>query len=286
VTRFLDREVAIKVIPSAVGSQDLTNRLFAEARASARLDHPNILPVFDYGDENGINFIGMPFVHGRTLEHIMAEAGGPLPLDATKTIVKQVASALDFAHAQGVVHRDVKPTTSTRSAFFCDLPLCLLELMAAGSRGGRLRDRGVLPIEEAIGILDDASDALEYAHSQGVIHRGLKPSSLLFGHNGFVYVSDFAFGARSSDLDRRTFPGAPDFLAPEQWESGAVTAAADQYSLAALAYLMLAGSPPFRGQQDSDIRHANFSRGPAPVHQEAARKNNGHFTGSFRGSVA
>jgi serine/threonine-protein kinase len=127
----LDREVAIKVIASAVGSQDLTNCLFAEARASARLDHPNILPVFDYGDENGINFIVMPFVHGRTLEHIMAEAGGPLPLDATKTIVKQVASALDFAHAQGVVHRDVKPANimieeETNRAILMDLGVALM----------------------------------------------------------------------------------------------------------------------------------------------------------------
>jgi serine/threonine protein kinase len=150
--------------------------------------------------------------------------------------------------------------------------------MAEGSLAGRLRERTVLPLDEAIAILDGVSDALEYAHTQGVIHRGLKPSSLLFGHNGFVFVSDFAFAARSNDPDRRMFLGAPDFLAPEQWGEGVVTAAADQYSLAALTYLMLAGSPPFRGQQDPDIRGTNYSRGPAPVHEQAARKNNGRIS--------
>jgi hypothetical protein len=101
-----------------------------------------------------------------------------------------------------------------------------------------------------------------------------------------VFVSDFAFAARSNDPDRRMFLGAPDFLAPEQWEGGAVTAAADQYSLAALAYSMLAGSPPFRGQQDPDVRRANLSRGPVPVHEEAVRKNNGPISPAVSESIA
>jgi serine/threonine-protein kinase len=105
----LDREVAIKVIAPSFGFADLKSRLFAEAKASARLDHPNILPVFDFGEENGIAFIVMPFVHGHTLEHMMSRLPGPLSLGTAQTILEQVASALDFAHAQGIVHRDVKP---------------------------------------------------------------------------------------------------------------------------------------------------------------------------------
>jgi serine/threonine protein kinase len=149
-----------------------------------------------------------------------------------------------------------------------------LELMPEGDLADLLRERSTLPLGEALEILDGVSDALEYAHGLGIVHRGLKPSSILFGRNRFVFVSDFAFAARSSDPERRMFLGAPDFLAPEQWEGGVVTAAADQYSLTALAYLMLTGSPPHRGQQDPDIRGANLLRGPFPAHEEAARKGN------------
>ena len=161
-----------------------------------------------------------------------------------------------------------------------------LELMPEGDLADLLRELSFLPLEDALGILDAVSDAIEYAHTEGILHRGLKPSSIVFGHNRFPFVSDFAFAARSSDPDRRIFVGAPDFLAPEQWEDATITAGTDQYSLAALAYLILTGSPPFRGQHDPDMRRANFWRGPAPAHEDAGRKGNTGIPSAISGVLA
>jgi serine/threonine protein kinase len=105
----LDRYVAIKVLPSFNAKQPGFNeRFFREARATASLHHPNILPVYDFGQERGYSFIVMRYVEGaRTLSEVMKE---PLDLAMVADIIGQVAAALDHAHARKIIHRDVKPT--------------------------------------------------------------------------------------------------------------------------------------------------------------------------------
>jgi serine/threonine protein kinase len=104
----LDRDVAIKVLP-AIMSRDETfrARFEQEARAVAQLHHPNILTVFDYGDEDGMAYLVMEYAAGGTLKDRIA---GPLPLDEAIEIASQLACALDYAHQRGLVHRDVKPS--------------------------------------------------------------------------------------------------------------------------------------------------------------------------------
>lgn len=105
----LDRIVAIKMIhPQLITYQQASNRFFREARALARLNHPNILTLYDYGQANDQHFLVME-VGGRDLERVMESHEGPLPIDQVLELALGVARALDYAHAHGIIHRDLKP---------------------------------------------------------------------------------------------------------------------------------------------------------------------------------
>jgi tetratricopeptide (TPR) repeat protein/tRNA A-37 threonylcarbamoyl transferase component Bud32 len=105
----LDRDVAIKVLPPYYAEQDETflERFKREARAIAKLRHPNILMVMDFGQTEDVSFIVMEYVDAGTLKDQMDK---PMALKEILNLVKQISSALDYAHEQGVVHRDVKPS--------------------------------------------------------------------------------------------------------------------------------------------------------------------------------
>ena len=104
----LGRAVAIKVLPlDQLGDPTLPERFRREARMAANLLHPNIVPVYDFGEWQDHLFIVMALITGGTLKDRMQ---GPLPVEAAVRLVGQVADGLGYAHAQGVVHRDIKPT--------------------------------------------------------------------------------------------------------------------------------------------------------------------------------
>ncbi len=104
----LDRFVAVKVLsPHFIDEEDFLERFRREAQAVARLDHPNILPVYDYEQAGDVVYIVMKYVNTGTLRELMIR---PLDLRDTMEIVTQVGLALGFAHRQGVIHRDVKPS--------------------------------------------------------------------------------------------------------------------------------------------------------------------------------
>jgi hypothetical protein len=105
----MDRYVALKVI-SPYLSQDpnFAKRFQQEARVIAKLEHLHILPVYDYGEEDGYFYLVMRFVEGGTLKDRLTQ--GSLPLEDARRIVAQVGSALEYAHQLGIVHRDFKPS--------------------------------------------------------------------------------------------------------------------------------------------------------------------------------
>ena len=103
----LDRVVAVKVLPeSFVNQPGFLERFHIEAQAVAKLDHPNIVPIYDYGQADGIPYIVMKYVQAGTLKDMMA---GPIEPKRAAAVVRQIAEALDYAHRQGIIHRDVKP---------------------------------------------------------------------------------------------------------------------------------------------------------------------------------
>ena len=106
----LGRKVALKVIaPDLADDSRFRERFLRESRVAASLDHPHVVPIFNAGEENGSLFLAMRYVDGTDLGHLLAEEGALDPVRAI-ALLEQVAEALDAAHEQGLVHRDVKPS--------------------------------------------------------------------------------------------------------------------------------------------------------------------------------
>ncbi len=107
--RLLDRPVALKVLfPELSVDRAFVERFRREAQAAANLSHPNIVPVFDWGEDTGTYFIVMEYIDGRPLSSILKSAG-PLSAERTADIGAHLSAALGYAHKHGVIHRDVKP---------------------------------------------------------------------------------------------------------------------------------------------------------------------------------
>src|SRR5919198_3691688 len=106
----LQRQLALKVIrPDYSRDERFRERFRRESRIAAAIDHPNVIPIFDAGEENGVLYISMRLVEGTNLRALIAANGHLDPLRAAR-IVRQVGAALDAAHARGMLHRDVKPS--------------------------------------------------------------------------------------------------------------------------------------------------------------------------------
>ncbi|MBI1256595.1 MAG: protein kinase [Chloroflexi bacterium] len=106
--RDVDRSVAIKVLPPHPGqNSQFIERFRLEARTIARLQHPHILPLYDYGDENDVLYLVMAYAEGGSVSDRIRR--GPMALSEIQNIFQQVAEALDYAHRQNVIHRDIKP---------------------------------------------------------------------------------------------------------------------------------------------------------------------------------
>ncbi len=105
----VDRTVAVKVLPPHPGmNADAHARFQLEARTIANLQHPHILPLYDYGTtDDGVLYLVMPYITGGALDRILRD--GRLTMDKATRMAREIASALDYAHRQGVIHRDIKP---------------------------------------------------------------------------------------------------------------------------------------------------------------------------------
>ena len=106
---MLGSQVALKVLaPVYMRDPTVVRRFQQEARAAARLHHPNIVRIYDLGEGEGVLYLAMDYLPGRTLAEVIREEG-PLPPEQVAALLAQVASALDYAHGRGLIHRDVKP---------------------------------------------------------------------------------------------------------------------------------------------------------------------------------
>jgi len=110
----LDRTVALKTIvldEDAQEREEYHSRFFQEAKAAARLNHPALITIYDFGEENALAYMAMELLNGTELGERMAQA--PIPIQEAVSIAEQVAEGLAFAHDNGVIHRDIKPGNIT-----------------------------------------------------------------------------------------------------------------------------------------------------------------------------
>ncbi|HVB20826.1 MAG TPA: protein kinase [Ktedonobacteraceae bacterium] len=212
----VSRQVAIKVIRSEGTSYpdrdtvtDATRLFQREARAIAALEHANILPLYDYGEETRdgmtMTYMVMPFcADGSLQDYLRQHANQLLPPQTVAYLIEQAAEALQYAHEHEVIHLDVKPSN----------------FLLRGNK--KNPDRPTL-------LLAD-----------------------------FGIARNFTTVASAS----RTIRGTPTSMAPEQWSSDPVFAT-DQYALAVMAYELLAGRPPFVGGMEQ-LMYQHFSVQPQP----------------------
>ncbi|MFI5181073.1 MAG: protein kinase [Thermoanaerobaculia bacterium] len=192
----LGRPVAVKVIlADHAADPSFVERFLREARLVASLEHPNILPVYDFGEEGGRPYLVMPFLDGGTLRDRIQ--GGPVPLAKASSWITQLAGALDAAHEAGILHRDVKPANV---------------LLGRGERVF-LADFGIAKMLETV--------------------TGLTSTGMVMG--------------------------TPIYMAPEQAQGKPATPATDRYALAVVGYEMLAGRPPFEGENPLSLMHQHVS---------------------------
>lgn len=136
--RELGHLVAIKVLPPEIAASKVRQERFRrEAQLAAHLSHPNVVPVYEFETRDGLTYLVMPLVRGRTLEALLAERPR-LPLTDLVRVLMDVGAALDFAHAHGVVHRDVKPGNiliedESSRALLADFGIALARISGAGS---------------------------------------------------------------------------------------------------------------------------------------------------------
>ncbi len=212
--RRLDRVVALKVINPAALSTEAVQRFQREARAIARLKHPNIVMLYDADESDGQHFLALEFIEGVDLDKLIQERG-PFPIPLACDCVRQAALGLQHAHERGLVHRDIKPSN--------------LLLTRGGNPASpvlnRLSARGNAPDLESIpeGLIKILDLGLARIYPLGAAPQGIPKISM----DGFVV-------------------GTPDYLAPEQaLDSHGVDIRADIYSLGCTFYELLSGATPF-----------------------------------------
>jgi predicted ATPase len=189
----VDRDVAIKVITKAVaGDESAVWRFQREARLIARLEHPHILPVYDFDGGHDPPYIVMRYLDSGTLKEVMKQ--GPLPHDEISYLVRQVGSALDYAHRQGIVHRDVKPSNimidREGNAVVTDFGIA--RMVSGRDAGRQITETGVTVGTPDYMAPEQVKGDSDVDHRADIYALGVILFQMLTGH--LPFVSDIPMG--------------------------------------------------------------------------------------------
>ncbi len=235
----LNRVVALKMILAGPHArpQHLV-RFRREAEAVARLQHPNIVQIFEVGESDGLPFFSLEYVEGGTLEEKLA--GKPLPADDAARLLETLAEAVQVAHQAGVVHRDLKPAN------------ILLQTTdhteVTDKKGKKLGSLSVSSVSSVVSCTPKITDF------------------------GLAKQLDSDPGEQRPTA-HGVIMGTPGYMPPEQADgrNDEVGPAADVYALGAVLYECLTGRPPFLGARAVDVVLQTLTRDPVPVRQLAPK---------------
>jgi predicted Ser/Thr protein kinase len=222
----LQRRIALKVLRIAAPSIEAKDRLLREARAMARLAHPNVVTVHEVGTAHGRDYVAMELILGDTLaDWLRSEKRRPVEIVAA---FLAAGRGLAAAHAAGIVHRDFKPHNVLRS------------------RAGRI-------VVTDFGLAREAQAELP-AHHEAAASRSSRP----------VLFPDSTPSSLTGITVTGSLLGTPAYMAPEQWGGGVVTPATDQFAYCVALWEALAGERPYRGPTLDELR-AQAALGPGAL---------------------
>ncbi|MBG9388231.1 serine/threonine protein kinase [Caenimonas sp. DR4.4] len=222
----IERTVAIKtILPSQLGGQDVIGvmaRFRREAQAAGRLNHPGIVAIYDYGEE--------------------------LAQDISDEEATMMAAPASSAQRVAYIAMEFVQGRELRDYF---------------EKG----ERFALP--EVVRIMREMLDALDHAHSQGVVHRDMKPANLILLQNGRVKIADFGIARiEASELTQTgTVLGTPSYMSPEQFTGQPVDGRSDLFSCGIILYQLLTGEKPFTGESTTTIMYKVLREEPVPPSQ-------------------
>jgi serine/threonine-protein kinase len=286
----LGRRVALKVLAApALQDPARVRRFEREARAAAKLHHTNIVPVFGVGAQEGLHYYVMQFIQGLGLDDVIAElkrlrstgAGAaeapardlPIAPDApptaagiarslvTEGFVLAQRSAGETSTTETAASGDPGPPVAPAPAAAPD-PSSLVLLGPSGLSSGSSHDARYWRGVARIGL--QVARALEYAHTQGIFHRDVKPSNLLLDVQGTAWVADFglAKAGEGEDLTHTgDIVGTIRYMAPERFR-GRCDARADVYGLGLTMYEMLALRPAFEQSDRQELMRQVMEQEP------------------------
>jgi serine/threonine protein kinase len=238
----LDRSVALKILPFAATMDPRhLQRFHNEARAAACLHHANIVPVHGVGCERGVHYYAMQLIEGQTLAEVIKNLT-PQPPSRSGKGEADLRPSPPASGGEGMGVRGVASTA----------PIAALTT--------KKDKRHFRHIAE---LIASAADALEYAHSMGVVHRDIKPGNLMLDHAGHLWITDFGL-AKSLSPDVRgggditltgDIIGTLRYMSPEQAlaKHGLVDHRTDIYSLGATLYELLTLKPAVEGADKAEI---------------------------------
>jgi hypothetical protein len=214
--RALDRPVAIKVLPPEVaGGTTARERFLREARTAARLTHPNIVPLFTFGEAAGLVYYVMGYVEGESLQQRLDRGGGLDSQRATR-ILDQLAGALEYAHTQGIVHRDVKPDNVLLERGTGDAKLTDFGIAKRATDGATLTGTGLLMGTPRYMSPEQASGDRDLDARSDIYALGLVGYAMLTGRPPFdgTNVQDVLRQqvTREAPSLRKALPDAPSAL--------------------------------------------------------------------------
>jgi eukaryotic-like serine/threonine-protein kinase len=184
----LNRAVALKFLPENLADDpQALERFRREAHAASALNHPNICTIHDVGEQSGLPFMAMEFIDGQTLRHYIA--GRPLPVERVLELAIQITDALDAAHAQGIIHRDIKPGNIfvTRRGQAKVLDFGLAKLIGRESGSQSTDEAHGRALEEPVSVVGVISGTPSYMSPEQVRGDDLDTRTDLFGLGLLVY---------------------------------------------------------------------------------------------------